>query len=41
MCSDVKDRRCDGEALGFGVFLKWYEKWTGPKTGPLLEGGPL
>jgi hypothetical protein len=41
MCSDVKDGRCDVEALAFGLFVKWYEKWTCPQTGPHLEGGPL
>jgi hypothetical protein len=41
MRSGVKDGRCDVEVLCFGVFVKWYEKWTGPKTAPLLEGGPL
>jgi hypothetical protein len=45
MCSDVKDGRCDVEALGFGVLVKWYEKWTCPQTaslklGPLWKGYP-
>jgi hypothetical protein len=38
---DVYNGPCNVEAHGSGVFVKWYEKWTGPKTGPLLEGGPL
>jgi hypothetical protein len=41
MSSDVKDRRCDVEALGFGVFVKWYEKWMGQKLDPFWKWTPL
>jgi hypothetical protein len=41
MRSDVCNGPCIVEVHGSGVFVKWYEKWTGPETGPLSEGSTL
>jgi hypothetical protein len=39
MRSDVYNGPFNVEVHGSGVFVKWYEKWTGSKPGPLLEVG--